>query len=70
MQAHRNAAAIVGDGNRAVLVDRHIDAVRVFAERFVRGVIDGFLDDVSRIARPGIHPRQALHGLDPAQFFY
>ena len=68
MQPDRNAAAVVGDRHRAVAVQRDVDAVGVPAERLVGGVVDRFLDDVGGIARPGIHPRQALHGLDAAQF--
>ena len=46
----------------------HVDAVGVLAESFVGRVVDRFLDDVGGIGRAGIHARQALHGLDAAQF--
>ena len=35
MNVHRNAAAIVADGNRAINMDRDIDAIAVLGEIFI-----------------------------------
>ena len=67
VETDRDTATVVDDAHRAVAMHGYLDAVRVLAKRFVRRVVDRFLDDVGGIGRPGIHPRQALHGLDAAQ---
>ena len=68
MQADRDAAAVVGDGDRSVRVDGDLDLVGVPAERFVGGVVDRFLDDVGGVGSPGIHSREPLDGLDAPEF--
>ncbi|MNC87064.1 hypothetical protein D3C83_27600 [compost metagenome] len=67
VDADRDAAAVVGDGDRTVEVDGDLDLVGVAAERFVRRVVDRFLDDVGGVGGPGIHPREPLDRLDASQ---
>ena len=42
----RNAAPVVGDGHRAVGVERHRDLRGVAGERLVDGVVDNLIDHV------------------------
>ncbi len=53
MDVHRNAAAVVADGNRAVHVDRHFDLVAMAGEMFVHGIVQHLArrNDAAR-ARP------------------
>ncbi len=67
MQADRNAAAVILDGDAAVDVLRHGDEVAVTAERLVGRVVDHLLNDMQRILSAGIHPRALLDGFQSLQ---
>ena len=67
MQADRDAAAVVLDGDGTVRIHRHVDVLAVAAQRLVRGVVDHFLDDVQRILGAGVHARTLLDGLQSFQ---
>ena len=53
MLAHRNAAAVVLDGDRPVEVDHHVDAIAEAGQRLVDRVVDDLVDHVVQ-ARPVI----------------
>ena len=58
----RDAAAVVGDGDAVVRVQRHLDVVAVAGERLVDGVVDDLVDEVVQPARTGrsdVHARAA-----------
>jgi hypothetical protein len=61
MEADGNAAAIVGDRDRAVEMQQDMQVLRVTAERFVGGVVDDFLDDVRRRVGAGVHAGALAH---------
>ena len=67
VDADRDAAAVVLDGDGAVGVERDVDVLAVTAERLVRGVVDDFLDDVQRVFGAGVHARPLLHGFESLQ---
>jgi hypothetical protein len=46
VQTDRDAAAVVGDGDRAVEVQLDMQILGMTAECFVGGVVDDFLNDV------------------------
>ena len=62
-----NTAAIVAHGDRAVGVQRHVDAVAEAGERFVDGVVDHLVDHVMQagavIGVADIHARALAHGV-------
>jgi UDP-N-acetylenolpyruvoylglucosamine reductase len=67
LEARRHAAAVVGDGNGIVGVNRDVDVVAIARERFVDGVVQHFEYEVMqtgairRIA--DIHARALAHRL-------
>ena len=67
MQADRNAAAVVVDGDRSVLVQRHVDPAAGAREDFVRRVVDHFLHRVQGAVGARVHARPLLDGLEPFQ---
>ena len=66
-----NAAAVVGDGHRAVGVQLHLDRVAVAGERFVDGVVDHLVDHVVQaravVGVADIHARPLAHRVQAAQ---
>lgn len=60
VQADRDAAAVVFDGDAAVGVLRDDDVLAMAAQRLIGGIVDHFLDDVQRIFGAGVHPRTLL----------
>ena len=71
MNVHRNAAAVVADGNRAVHVDRHLDLVAVAGEMFVHGIIQHFAHAMMQralVRAADIHAGLLAHGLEPFEF--
>ena len=63
---HRDAAAVVTHGDRAVGVDRHIDRIAVARQGLVDGVVDDLVDEVMQptVARgPDVHARALPDGL-------
>ena len=67
----RDAAAVVGDGARAVGVQRHRDRVAIAGERLVDRVVDDLVNHVMQagavIGVADIHPRPLAHRVEPAQ---
>jgi hypothetical protein len=63
MEADRDAATVVGDGDRAVEVQQDVQVLRVAAEGFVGGVVDDFLDDVRGRVGAGVHAGALAHRL-------
>src|SRR5690606_26481929 len=63
VQADRNAAAVVGYGDRAVQVQRDVNLLCEAARRFVGGVVDDFLDDVGGRVGAGVHARAFAYRL-------
>ena len=61
---HRDAAAVVGDADRAVEVQGDADLLAEAGHRFVGGVVDDFLDDVERVLGAGVHARPLLDRLE------
>jgi hypothetical protein len=62
-----DAAAVVLDRDRAVLVDAHIDAVGLAGERLVDGVVDHLPDEVVQPLHAGVadvHRRALAHGIE------
>ena len=63
----RDAAAVVGDGDRVVGVDRDRDVVAVAGQRLVDRVVDNLVDEVVQAARPGradVHARALADRLE------
>ena len=69
MDVDRHAAAVVRDLQRAVLVQRDVDALGVTGERFVDGVVDDFMREMIGSARVRVHAGTPAHGIEPAQYF-
>nr|P21562.1 RecName: Full=Uncharacterized 80.2 kDa protein in the 5'region of gyrA and gyrB; AltName: Full=ORF 4 [Haloferax lucentense DSM 14919]pir/D39135/ hypothetical protein 4 (gyrB region) - Haloferax sp [Haloferax sp.]AAB09604.1 ORF4 [Haloferax lucentense DSM 14919] len=68
VRTYRNPAAVVGDADRAVLVEGDLDGVAVARERLVDGVVDDFVDEVvesARIGGPDVHRRTLSNGFKP-----
>jgi hypothetical protein len=63
----RDAAAVVGDGDRVVRVDRHLDGGGVAGESLVDGVVDDLPDEVVQTALTGradVHARTLANRLE------
>ncbi|MBB5441940.1 hypothetical protein HDG38_000529 [Paraburkholderia sp. WSM4177] len=67
LQAGRHAAAVVGDRDRVVRVDDHLDVVAMPGERFVDRVVEHFEHEVVQTGAirciPDVHPRPLAHGV-------
>ena len=63
----RNAAPVIQNRYRAVKVQGDLDTFAVSAQRFVGSVVDGFLHDVQRIVRSGVHAGAMANGLQPLE---
>ena len=67
----RNAASVVGDGDRAVGVERHRDLRGMAGERLVDGVVDDLIDHMMQaraiIGVADIHAGPLAHGVETAQ---
>src|SRR5690606_2641480 len=67
----RDAAAVVGHRNRAVLVDDHVDVVGMAGERFVDRVVDHLEHHVVQAGAvvhvADVHARALADGLKAAQ---
>jgi hypothetical protein len=67
MLVHRNAAAVVHDGDRVVDVDRDLDRVAVAALGLVDRVVDDLVDEVVQARLPGgpdVHRGPLANGLE------
>ncbi len=65
-----DAAAVVADGDRAVVVNRHADGVTVPRQRLVDGVVDDLVDEMvepPRVGRANIHRGPFPDGLEPLE---
>ncbi len=71
VDADRNAAAVVGDGARAIGVQRHGDGVAIPAERLVDRIVDDLIDHMVQagavVGVANIHTRPLAHRVQPAQ---
>ncbi len=43
---HRNAASVIGDGNRVVDVDDHVHVRRIAGQRFIDRIVHHLVDQV------------------------
>src|SRR5207302_8003455 len=65
-----DAAAVVGDGGRAVLVERYFDPGAEARQRLINGVVDDLVDEVVEtpvIGGPDVHPGTAFDWLQTLQ---
>ena len=71
VDAGRNAAPVVGDGARAVGVERHGHELRMAGQRLVDGVVDHLVDHVVEagavVGVADVHARPLAHGVQAAQ---
>ena len=73
MRIDRDAATVVPDGYRAVVVQDDLDSVTVPGERLVNGVVDDLVDEMMETASvrlPDVHRRTLLNGFKPLQHLY
>ena len=69
MDVDRHAAAVVGDLQRAVLVEGDVDLLAVAGDRLIDAVVDDFVRQVIGARGVGVHARAAAYGLQAAQDF-
>ena len=70
MRIDRHAAAIVGDAQKAVGLERHIDEGRMAGDGLIHRIVEHFGEEVvqRRLVRAAdIHARPAADGLQPLQ---
>ena len=70
MRIDRNAAAVVGDGDKAVRRHLDLDPVGVAGERLVHGIVDHLGEQVMQrllVGAADIHAGPAAHRLEPFQ---
>ncbi len=70
MRIDGDAAAIVGDGEEAVGLERDLDAARVARHRLVHGVVEHLGEEVMHrllVGAADIHAGTPAHGLEPLQ---
>jgi hypothetical protein len=70
VEVDRDAAAVVADRYRSVLVYLDIDALTVPLEGFVDAVVDGLVGELVQAPRAGVadvHRRSLAHGLDAVE---
>jgi hypothetical protein len=63
----RDAAAVVGDRDGVVRMDRHRDRVAVAGQRLVDGVVHDLVDEMVQTTDAGradVHPGTLAHGLE------
>ena len=68
----RHAAAVVGDGQIAALLERHLDERRVAGDRFVHRIVDHLGEQMMErvgIGPAHIHARAPAHRLQPLEHF-
>ena len=65
---HRNAAAIVHDGDGAIGIETHIHGIAIAGQRFVDRIVDDFIDHVMKagpvIRIADIHAGALAHGIE------
>jgi len=70
VNSRRYSSSVVGDRDRAVCVDLHVDRGRPSGHYFVYAVVDHFEDHVMKTAGIGasyVHPRPFSYGLEAVQ---
>ena len=70
MRIDRNAAAVVGDGDKAVGLHLDLDPVGVAGERLVHGIVDHLGEQMMQrllVGAADIHAGPAAHRLEPLQ---
>ncbi len=70
MLIHRNAAAVVGDGQPVAFIEGHLDAVGMAGDGLVHRIVEHFGGEVVQRAFVGaadIHAGSAADGLEPLQ---
>ena len=70
MRVDRNAAAIVGDGDKAVGCKLDLDPVGVAGQRLVHRIVDHLGEQVMQsllVGAADIHARPPAHRLEPFQ---
>ena len=73
MRVDRNAAAVVGDGDKAIRLHFDLDPVGVAGERFVHGIVDHLGEQVMQrllVGAADIHAGPAAHRFEPFQNLY
>jgi hypothetical protein len=73
VRVNGDAAPVVGDGDRPVVVDRHRDGLAVAGQRLVDSVVDHLVDQMVQppvVGRPDVHGRSLANGLEPFQGLY
>ena len=68
MQPDRDAASVIVDTDRAVAVQRDLDAAAKAGEDLVGRVVDRFLDDVQRTVGPRVHARPLPYRLEALEY--
>ena len=63
MQTEGDAAAIVGDRDRAIAMLDQIDLFAETGQGLIGSVVDDFLDRMQRVAGAGVHARALLDRL-------
>ena len=70
MDVHRDAAAIVADGNGAIDVDRHVDLLAIAGQMLVDGVVQHLEDAMVQppfIGVADVHAGAFADGFQPLQ---
>ena len=70
MRVDGDAAAVVGDGNKAVRRELDLDPVGVAGKRFVHGIVDHLGEEVMQrlfVGAADIHARASAHRLEAFQ---
>ena len=72
MRVDRDAAAVVGDGQQAVLVEIDLDPIGMAGDGLVHGIVDHLGEEVMHrllVGAADIHAGPAADGLQPLQHF-
>ena len=69
VEIDRHAAAVVGHGEGAVLVERDDDLVAIAGDRLVGGVVDDLLGEMVGPVGERVHAGALAHRLEPGQDF-
>ena len=70
MRIDRDAAAVVGHGEEAVVLELHLDTVGMAGHRLVHGVVEHLGEEVVHrllVGAADIHAGPPAHGLQPLQ---
>jgi hypothetical protein len=70
LDVDRDAATVVADLDRAVVVQRHLDALAVAGQRLVHGVVDDLVRQVGQalgVGGPDVHARRLRTASRPSR---